>query len=55
MINRVAIAALMVTGLSQDIARFQARSAYYGVGFTTNANYGAIVSPAMCAPSSLNS
>jgi hypothetical protein len=34
-INRLAVVALTLTGLSRDIARFQARSAYYGVGFTT--------------------
>ena len=45
MINRVAIAALMVTGLSQDIARFQARSAYYGVGFTTNESEDVVNDP----------
>ncbi|HEX3613621.1 MAG TPA: hypothetical protein VHU88_18175 [Sporichthyaceae bacterium] len=34
-INRLAVVALTLTGLSRDIAWFQARSAYYGVGFTT--------------------
>jgi hypothetical protein len=34
-INRLALVALTLTGLSRDIARFQTRSAYYGVGFTT--------------------
>lgn len=34
-ITRVAAVALMLTGLSQESARFQARSAFTGVGFTT--------------------
>ncbi|HVU72834.1 MAG TPA: TrkA C-terminal domain-containing protein [Mycobacteriales bacterium] len=34
-INRLAVVALTLTGLSPDVARFQTRSAYYGVGFTT--------------------
>ncbi|MBD3419308.1 MAG: potassium transporter TrkA [Chitinivibrionales bacterium] len=36
LITRVATVALMETGLSKDAARFQARSAFTGVGFTTN-------------------
>ncbi len=35
-ITRVATAALTHTGLSREAARFQARSAFTGVGFTTN-------------------
>jgi hypothetical protein len=35
LITRFATVALMVTGLSRDAARFQARSALTGVGFTT--------------------
>ncbi|MEE3220394.1 MAG: potassium transporter TrkA, partial [Planctomycetota bacterium] len=35
LITRVATVALMVTGLSRESARFQARSALTGVGFTT--------------------
>jgi hypothetical protein len=35
-ITRVASAALIATGLPPDIARFQARSAFTGVGFTTD-------------------
>lgn len=35
MITRVATVALRTTGLSTEMARFQARSAYSGVGFTT--------------------
>ncbi len=34
-ITRVATVALMLTGLSREAARFQARSAFTGVGFTT--------------------
>jgi hypothetical protein len=35
LVSRVATVALRTTGLSQDAARFQARSALTGVGFTT--------------------
>jgi hypothetical protein len=35
-IARVATVALTLTGLSRDVARFQARSALSGAGFTTN-------------------
>jgi hypothetical protein len=35
LVARVATAALMLTGLSREAARFQARSALTGVGFTT--------------------
>ena len=35
-ITRVAMVALRATGLSHDVARFQARSALSGGGFTTN-------------------
>lgn len=35
-ITRVAAVALTMTGLSPDVARFQARSAFTGVGFPTN-------------------
>ena len=34
-IVRVATVALTLTGLSRDLARFQARSAFSGAGFTT--------------------
>src|ERR671932_690401 len=34
-VTRVGATALVQTGLSRDIARFQARSAFMGVGFTT--------------------
>ena len=36
LITRIATVALVVTGLSREAARFQARSAYTGVGFTTD-------------------
>jgi hypothetical protein len=36
MIVRVASVALTLTGLSRELARFQARSAFTGSGFTTN-------------------
>ncbi|HTW20140.1 MAG TPA: TrkA C-terminal domain-containing protein [Mycobacteriales bacterium] len=36
LITRLAMVALTMTGLSHDVARFQSRSAYYGVGFTTS-------------------
>src|SRR5919202_5544485 len=34
-VTRVGATALVHTGLSHDVARFQARSAFLGVGFTT--------------------
>ena len=36
LVTRVATTMLVLTGLSKDIAEFQARSAFYGVGFTTS-------------------
>lgn len=36
LVTRVATMALMLTGLSREAARFQARSAFTGCGFTTN-------------------
>jgi len=35
LVTRVATLMLTLTGLSKDVAGFQARSAFYGVGFTT--------------------
>ena len=35
LVTRIAAMALMFTGLSREAARFQARSAFSGVGFTT--------------------
>jgi hypothetical protein len=45
-INRLAVVALTITGLSRDIARFQSRSAYYGVGFTTAESEDVVNDPA---------
>jgi len=36
LITRIATVALMLTGMSRELARFQARSAFVGVGFTTS-------------------
>jgi len=36
MITRIAAMALRLTGLPEDVARFQARSAFTGAGFTTS-------------------
>jgi hypothetical protein len=36
LIARVGAVALTLTGMSRESARFQARSAFFGVGFTTN-------------------
>ncbi len=36
LVTRIAAVALMLTGLSQETARFQARSALAGVGYTTS-------------------
>ncbi|MGE3806649.1 MAG: TrkA C-terminal domain-containing protein [Gemmataceae bacterium] len=36
LVVRVASVALVLTGISQELARFQARSAFTGAGFTTN-------------------
>ena len=35
MVTRVATMALVLTGMSREAARFQARSAFSGVGYTT--------------------
>jgi hypothetical protein len=35
-VARIGSAALALTGLSREVARFQARSAFFGVGFTTS-------------------
>ncbi|RME51644.1 MAG: potassium transporter TrkA, partial [Caldilineae bacterium] len=35
-IARIATVALTLTGLSRDVAQFQARSAFTGAGFTTS-------------------
>lgn len=36
LVTRIATVALTHTGLSREVARFQARSAFSGVGFTTS-------------------
>jgi hypothetical protein len=36
LVNRIATVALVFTGVSKDLARFQARSAFTGSGFTTS-------------------
>lgn len=36
LVTRIATVALTLTGLSREVARFQARSAFSGVGFTTS-------------------
>ena len=36
LVTRIGAVALALTGLSQEVARFQARSAFTGVGFTTS-------------------
>jgi len=36
LVTRIGTMALMLTGISREMARFQARSAFTGVGFTTN-------------------
>ena len=45
LITRVASIALAVTGLSRESARFQARSAFTGVGFTTSEAEGVVNHP----------
>ncbi|EPR44386.1 TrkA-C domain protein [Desulfovibrio sp. X2] len=44
-VTRIATIALMHTGLSEDTARFQARSALTGVGFTTHEAEGVVNHP----------
>lgn len=45
LITRVATAALVTTGLSREYARFQARSAFTGVGFTTDEAEAVVAHP----------
>ena len=45
LIVRIGTIALSMTGLSPQVARFQARSAYFGVGFTTNEAEKALSNP----------
>jgi hypothetical protein len=42
LITRIATVALSHTGLSRESARFQARSAFTGVGFTTSESEKAV-------------
>lgn len=42
---RVATVALTLTGLSQQLARFQARSAFTGAGFTTDESEKVVIHP----------
>jgi len=44
-VTRVATVALAHTGLSREAARFQARSAFTGVGFTTSESENVINHP----------
>lgn len=44
-VNRIAAMALMFTGLSREAARFQARSAFTGCGFTTHEAEGIVNHP----------
>ncbi len=43
---RIGAVALIMTGLSDDLARFQAQSAFTGVGFTTNESETIMADPA---------
>ncbi len=45
-IVRIGAVALSMTGLSDDLARFQAQSAFTGVGFTTNESEAIMADPA---------
>lgn len=45
LITRIGSAALVLTGLSHESARFQARSAYTGVGFTTTESEAVVAHP----------
>lgn len=45
LVTRVATVALVLTGLSREVARFQARSALSGVGFTTTEAEGIVGHP----------
>ncbi len=44
-VNRVATVALVLTGLSRESARFQARSAFTGAGFTTSESESVVNHP----------
>jgi hypothetical protein len=51
LITRVATVALTMTGLSQEAARFQARSAFTGTGFTTKEAEDVVNHPVRRRPS----
>ena len=44
-ITRIGTVALQLTGMSEESAHFQARSAFYGVGFTTNESESVVNHP----------
>jgi len=44
-VNRIATIALIQTGLSKEVAKFQARSALTGVGFTTSESENIVQQP----------
>lgn len=44
-ITRVGTVALQLTGMSEESAHFQSRSAFYGVGFTTNESEAVVNHP----------
>ena len=45
LVNRIATAALVFTGMSREMARFQARSAFSTVGFTTSESESVVNHP----------
>ena len=45
LMTRIASVALVHTGLSREVARFQARSAFSGVGFTTSEAESVVAHP----------
>jgi len=45
LVNRMATIALIQTGLSKEVAKFQARSALTGVGFTTSESENNVQQP----------
>src|SRR2546423_8808168 len=46
LVARVGTVALTLTGMSREAAKFQARSAFFGVGFTTNEAEAVVAHPA---------
>ena len=45
LVIRIATVALALTGLSEELARFQAQSAFFGVGFTTSESESVVGHP----------